>query len=94
MVAAEQDIVLVVIDFGGDTLDIVHEVGRLHAGIPTELVNLVGGRLDQQDGTVLFGLKHGSFQHGGLGGTNGIDARPLSGAVVRQNLYKFFYCAH
>ena len=46
--------------FTGDRLDLIVKISRLHAGVAAELVDLVGGGLDQQHGAM--GQRH---VHGG-----------------------------
>src|SRR5690606_38276088 len=50
VVAAEHDPRRVEADLGGDAVDECDEVGRGHAGVAAVLVDLVAGRLEQDEG--------------------------------------------
>jgi len=50
----------------GDLVHEVAEVGRSHAGVPAELVHLVGRRLHKHGGSVVERLQHRGFENQGV----------------------------
>jgi hypothetical protein len=46
-----------------DAEDEVPEVARAHPGVAAELVDLIGGRLDEHVGSVCRGLQHRRLEH-------------------------------
>jgi hypothetical protein len=60
MIAAEDDVVLRQLLLRCDTMDELDEILRQHAGIATELVDLVAGGLDQQRAGHAGGVSRGS----------------------------------
>src|SRR3954447_4921758 len=66
--------------------DEIAEVGRAHPGVPTELVDLVAGRLEKGDTAVVAGLGEGGPQHQRVRGTDRGDADALTRLVAAQDV--------
>ena len=64
----------------------VGEVGGAQAGVAAVLVDLVGGRLDQQQAAVGVGLAGGGLDDQRVRGADGGDPDGLAGAVARDEV--------
>src|SRR5262249_32480576 len=72
--------------------DKIAEHRGLHAGIAAILVDLVRGRLDQNErGLVADGVNKGCFNHQRMRGAHGKDAARLSGPVPRDAVEHRFH---
>ena len=60
--------------------------GGPQAGVAAELVDLVGGGLDQDVAAVGGGLGDGGLHHGGVGRADGVDADGLAGLVAADRV--------
>ena len=74
-----------------DAAQEAHEVGRAHARVAAELVDLVRGRLDEQRLAGSRGLLHRARDDGRMRGAERPDARRLAALVARDDVEQGFH---
>src|SRR4029077_3241583 len=90
VIAAEHNTLSWELPRHSDLVDKLHKIRRSLAGVTAKLIDLVGGRLDQQQASIARGLQHSRFQDEAVCGTDGIDAQALAAPIGGKKLAKFY----
>ncbi len=82
VITAEDDAVAIKSQPISDAEDEIAEVGGAHPGVSAKLVDLVGGRLDEDVGVVACRLAKSGLEHHRMRGAHREDADALAGLVL------------
>ena len=91
MIAAQQEPLQGKRDSLRDPGHIFAKAGGQHSGVATELVHLVGGRLDQHRLAASSCLLEGRLDHNRVSGANGVEADAVPGLVLADNIEECFH---